>query len=64
MSKIYLINFYNFIIIIKKNIDKFIGFMNSLDFYNDNLAIIKIEADHKKVNLFRASKLSKKTLLS
>ena len=35
----------------KDNIDKYVSFNKSLDFYNENLIIIKIEADEEYVNL-------------
>ena len=44
----------------EEDIDKFIGFKKSLD----NLAIINLEEDDKKVNLIRDSNLDIKTLLS
>jgi hypothetical protein len=44
----------------EEDIDKFIGFKKSLD----NLAIINLGEDDKKVNLFRDSNLGTKTLLS
>ena len=44
----------------EEDIDKFIGFKKSLD----NLAIINLEEDDKKVNLLRDLNLGTKTLLS
>ena len=43
-----LLQFYNKIK--KDNIDKYVSFNKSLDFYNENLIIIKIEADEEYVN--------------
>ena len=34
-----------------EDIDKFIGFTKSLDFYNDDLTIINLEADQEYVDL-------------
>ena len=34
----------------EKNIDKFIEFIKSLDFYTDNLVILNLEADEKYIS--------------